>query len=114
MLAPVAGVLETEDGAIYPLDRPYVIGRDPLVDDTVRNAHASPIVVQNDPHVSRVHAFVTFDGSAVFVRDASTPGGTFIAAPGATGWTQIGTTPTELAPGWSLRIGARILTYRGA
>jgi hypothetical protein len=112
MLAPVAGVLQTEGGAIYPLDRPYVIGRDPLGDDTVRNAHASPIVVQNDQHVSRVHAFVTITDGAVFVRDAATPGGTFIAAPGAKDWTEISQTPTELAPGWSLRIGEQILTYR--
>jgi hypothetical protein len=113
-LAPVAGVLQTEDGAVYPLDRPYVIGRDPLGEDSVRNAHASPIVVQNDQHVSRVHAFVTVNNGAVYVRDASTPGGTYIAAPGAKTWTEISSTPTELGPGWSLRVGERILTYRGA
>ena len=111
-LAPVAGYLETGEGAILPLDRAYVIGRDPLGDDTVRNAQASFIVVHDDQHVSRVHAFVTIDGGSVFVRDASTPGGTFIAGPGAATWTQIGTTQTELEPGWSLRVGARILTYR--
>jgi hypothetical protein len=112
MLAPVAGFLETEDGAVFPLDRPYVIGRDPLKDELVRNAHASPIVLQNDNHVSRVHAFVTIDGGAVFVRDATTPAGTFIAAPGAKSWTEITSTPTELAPGWSIRLGERVLTYR--
>jgi hypothetical protein len=112
MLAPVSGVLQTRDGAVYPLDRSYVIGRDPLHDDAVRNAQASPLVVQNDQHVSRVHAVVTVDGAQVFVRDAATPGGTFIAAPGAKEWTEIGTTPTELAPDWSLRIGEQILTYR--
>ena len=111
-LAPVAGVLQTEDGAVYPLDRPYVIGRDPLADDSVRNAHASPIVVHDDQQVSRGHAFVTVDDGAVFVRDAATPGGTYIAAPGAKVWTEIGSTPTELGAGWSLRVGERILTYR--
>ena len=111
-LAPVAGVLQAAGGAIYPLDRPYVIGRDPLADDAVRNAHASPIVVQNDQHVSRVHAYVTIDGG-VYVRDASTPGGTFIAAPVAESWTEIGPKPTRLEPGWSLRVGEWILTYRG-
>ena len=113
-LVPVAGVLESGEGAIFPLDRPYVIGRDPLVDDAVRNAHASPIVIHDDQHVSRVHAYVTIDGDSVFVRDASTPGGTFIAAPGAETWTQISTTPTELEPGWTLRVGTQILTYRSA
>ena len=90
---------------------PYIIGRYPLGDDAVRNATASPIVVHNDNHVSRVHAYVSIDRGAVYVRDAFTTGGTFIAAPGAKDWTRIGTTPTELEPGWSLRVGERILTY---
>jgi hypothetical protein len=54
---------------------------------------------------------VSVDAGAVFVRDASTPGGTFMAPPGAKAWIQIGITPTELQPGWSLRVGERILTY---
>jgi hypothetical protein len=111
-LAPVTGVLETDDDAIYPLDRPYVIGRDPLNEESVRNAQASPIVIREDKHVSRVHAFVTIDSGSVYVRDADTPGGTFIAAPGADDWTQIGSKATELEPGWSLRVGARVLKYR--
>jgi hypothetical protein len=100
-----------DDGAVYPLDRAYVIGRSPLGDHTVRNATASPIVFRTDQHVSRVHAYVSVDAGAVFVRDASTPGGTFIAPPGAKAWIQIGITPTELQPGWSLRVGERTLTY---
>ena len=109
--APVAGYLAAADGAAYPLDRNYVIGRDPLRDEAVRNSVASPIVVTDDQHISRVHAYVSIDGAAVFVRDAATPGGTFMAAPGAADWTQIGTTPTVLEPGWSLRVGDRIMTY---
>jgi hypothetical protein len=112
MAAASAGSLASEDGATYRLDRPYVIGRDPLGDKSVLKHRASPIVVKNDPHVSRVHAYVSVQDGAVFVRDGGTPGGTFIAAPGAEGWTQIGTAPSELAPGWSLRVGELILTYR--
>ena len=111
-IGAVGAVLESQDGAIYPLDRPYVIGRYPLGDDAVRNATASPIVMHNDNHISRVHAYVSIDHGAVFVRDACTTGGTYIAAPGAKDWTRIGPTPTELEPGWSLRVGERILTYR--
>jgi hypothetical protein len=106
------GVLSTPDGASYPLDRGYVIGRAPLSDDAVQKATASPIVVTYDPYVSRVHAYVTVERGAVFVRDASTAAGTFIAAPGAEEWTQISTTPTKLEPGWSLRVGEWIATYR--
>lgn len=109
--AAVARALESPDGGVYPLDRDYVIGRDPLRDAAVRDATASPIVVQNDQHTSRVHAYVSVRGNAVWIRDAATPGGTFIAAPGAETWTRIGTAPTELEPGSRLRVGEQILTY---
>lgn len=112
MAASDAGSLTSDDGAAYRLDRPYVIGRDPLGDNAVLRYSASPIVVRNDPRVSRVHAYVSVQDGRVFVRDVGTPAGTFIAAPGAEEWTHIGTAPTELAPGWSLRIGDLILTYR--
>ncbi|MEV0294008.1 FHA domain-containing protein [Nocardia sp. NPDC050710] len=100
------------DETAYPLDRPYVIGRSPMSDDAVRKATASPLAVPRDRHVSRIHAYVTLDRGKVFVRDAGTPAGTFIAAPGAEQWTRIGTSVAELAPGWSIRIGEKILTYR--
>lgn len=106
------GTLVLADGSAYPLDRPYVVGRSPMIDEKVRAATATPIAVPRDRHVSRVHAYVSVDRGKVYVRDAATPAGTFIAAPGADEWTRIGTTPTELRPGWSLRIGQRILTYR--
>jgi hypothetical protein len=106
-------VLVAEDGAVYPLDRAYVLGRDPLADKTVHDAAATPIAVLNDQHVSRVHAFISIDGDRVRVRDASTPGGTFIAAPRAKEWIQVGAAPAELPVGWSLRIGERIFIHRG-
>ncbi|MFC9895156.1 FHA domain-containing protein [Nocardia sp. NPDC127579] len=96
----------------FPLDRPYVIGRSPAADDSVRTAAAAPLQVPRDRHVSRVHAYVTPERGKVFVRDASTPAGTFIAAPGADQWTRIGTAATELPPGWSIRVGERVVTYR--
>jgi FHA domain len=108
---PVTGALVSTDGTVYPLDRSYVIGRDPLRDDAVRNATASAIPLVTDQHISRVHAYVSIQGPTVLVRDASTPGGTFIARPGEQDWTRIGTTPTELAPGCSLRVGDQILIY---
>lgn len=105
------GALVFED-AVYPLDRPYVLGRSPSADDSVRTSAAAPLQVPRDRHVSRVHAYVTPERGKVFVRDAATPAGTFIAAPGADQWTRIGTSATELPPGWSIRIGARVVTYR--
>jgi hypothetical protein len=110
-VGPAHGSLSAPGGASYPLDRPYVIGRDPMAADAVRRADASPIVL-SDRQVSRVHAHITLDQGAVLVQDSSTPGGTFIAAPGAEEWTRLGARPAELKPGWSLRIGTTILTYR--
>ncbi|GAB4584048.1 FHA domain-containing protein [Nocardia sp. IFM 10818] len=106
------GALTTSDGSVYPLDRPYVVGRDPMIDEGVRRAQAAPIVIPRNRHVSRVHAYVYVEGGVVFVRDAATPGGTFVAAPGAADWIRVGQRPIELKPGWSVRIGQRILTYR--
>ncbi|MEV6557755.1 FHA domain-containing protein [Nocardia sp. NPDC051756] len=106
------GTLILENGTAFPLDRPYVIGRGPQADDAVRSATAEPIVIQRDRHVSRVHAYVSVDRGKVFVRDATATSGTFIAPPGADQWTRIGTSPTELPPGWSVRISERVITYR--
>ncbi|MFE7744656.1 FHA domain-containing protein [Nocardia sp. NPDC057455] len=107
------GALVTEDGAAYPLNRAYVIGRGPQVDESVRAATAAPIVIQRDRHVSRVHAYVSIDSGKVYVRDAAATSGTFIAGPGTDQWTRISTSPTELPPGWRVRISERVLTYRG-
>ncbi|MFD6161557.1 FHA domain-containing protein [Nocardia sp. NPDC060256] len=107
-----AGTLVLENGTAYPLDRPYVIGRGPQTDDSVRAATAAPIVIQRDRHVSRVHAYVSVARGKVFVRDATATSGTYIAPPGTDQWTRIGTDPTELRPGWSVRISERVLTYR--
>ncbi|NNH74305.1 FHA domain-containing protein [Nocardia uniformis] len=110
-IAQPTGALTTTEGATYPLDRPYVIGRDPLTDDAVRRAAASPIVLAGNRHISRVHARISLDTARVFVQDAATPGGTFVAAPGIDDWKRLGPHRFELAPGWSVRIGDRILTY---
>ncbi|MUL48746.1 FHA domain-containing protein [Mycobacterium sp. CBMA293] len=109
---PVAGSLTADDGAVYPLDRAYVIGRNPMIDPAVHNASASPISLPDDPQVSRVHAYVTVNGGQVMVRDAQTAGGTYIAAPGDQVWTPVGDQPVELKPGCYLRIGQKILTHQ--
>ncbi|MFC8527616.1 FHA domain-containing protein [Nocardia sp. NPDC057227] len=99
------------DGTAYPLDRPYVIGRGPQTDAAVKAAVAAPLVLPRDRHVSRVHAYVDIDNGNVFVRDAGTGAGTFVAAPGTDEWARIGTDRTELPPGARVRISDRVLTY---
>jgi hypothetical protein len=109
---PVTGTLTADDGAGYPLDRPYIIGRNPMIDPAVVSGAASPISLPDDPQVSRVHAYVTVNGGMVLVRDAQTVGGTHIASPGDQTWTQIGDQPVELLPGCYLRIGQKIFSYQ--
>ncbi|TLF73976.1 FHA domain-containing protein [Nocardia cyriacigeorgica] len=110
----VPGVLVAEDGATYPLDRPYVIGRGPSADESVRRATAAPIVLQRDRHISRVHAFVSLEDGKVFVRDAGTASGTFVATPDSPKWARVGQSPTELPPGGRIRISERVLTYQAS
>lgn len=105
------GALVFED-VIYPLDRGYVIGRNPSGDEAIRTGSAAPLTLPRDRHVSRVHAYVTLEAGVVYVRDAGTSGGTYIAAPGVEQWTRIGDTAVELAPGWRMRLGQKILTHR--
>lgn len=113
-VAPVSGVLAGQDGAVHPLDRNYVVGRDPMRDDAVRQAEASPLVVRDDPFVSDVHARVTIDAGAVYVEDVAGSSGTFVAAPGASSWDQVGTGRVALQSGWSMRVGHHVLTYRAS
>lgn len=107
-------VLVADDGERTPLDRAYVFGREPHLDDAVSRGAAAGIVVRDpDNAVSRVQTYLWVNEHGVFLRDANSANGTFIAAPGAPEWDRLSDEPAQLPVGWSIRMGRRVFTHLG-
>lgn len=109
----VVATLVADDGKAVPLDRNYVMGREPWHHESVRLGRAVPLVVEDEEGlVSRVQAHIAVSEGRVTIHDGPSANGTFTAAPGHTDWTRVGSEPTRLRPGSSIRLGKRVYTYK--
>ena len=106
------GFLVAADGMRIPLDRGYVLGREPDIDPAVADGVATPIRLSDEGNlISRVQSHIAVHDGEVQVRDANSLNGTFVAGPGDEEWTRIGADAVTLPPEWSLRVGDVVFTY---
>jgi len=99
---PPLGVLLVDDGRGYPLDREYVVGREPLLDDDVAAGRAAPVPITDaEGSVSRLHLRVSLVGWRVEVRDLGSANGSVLHQAGGA---------RTLAPGHVVAVeaGARV------
>jgi hypothetical protein len=114
-LGEPVGHLVATDGMRIPLDRAYVLGREPEADPAVKSGAATPVRLADDENlISRVHSYITVEAGEVSLKDASSANGTFVAAPGDENWARVGDEPTVLPPAWSMRVGNQVFTYMAA
>jgi hypothetical protein len=110
---PSLGTLIFDDGAIYGLERGYIIGREPAGDPQVTGGAAGAIALSDDQRaISRVHADVRLDGWDTQIVDRGSANGTHVAAPGA-GWVRLEpNVPVTIGDGWSVAIGRRTFVFQ--
>jgi hypothetical protein len=114
LTAPIGHLVAT-DGMRIPLDRAYVLGREPDGDPAVASGEATPVrLTDDDSLISRVQSYIAVEAGQVSLRDAASANGTFVAAPGDESWSRVGDDVFVLPPEWSMRVGNRVFTYVAA
>jgi FHA domain len=108
---PPLGVLVLDDGTRFPLDRNYVLGREPTFDSDVIDGRARPLRI-NDPNgtVSRLHLRISLVGWQVEVSDLGSANGSVLQSPGDER-TLAPFAPTTIEPGTRIGIGQRSMQY---
>jgi hypothetical protein len=106
------GFLVASDGMRIPLDRAYVLGREPEDDPAVTTGEATPVRLNDEDNlISRVQSHIAIKDGQVLLRDAGSSNGTFVAKPGDEDWTRIGPDGVTLPPEWSMRVGKLVFTH---
>ena len=112
MVTGPVGFLVAQDGMRIPLDRAYVLGREPEEDPAVASGTATPIRLNDEENlISRVQSHIAVTDGQVLLRDAGSSNGTYVAKPGDEDWTRVGADAVTLQPEWSMRIGKLVLTH---
>jgi FHA domain len=108
---PPLGVLLVDDGRGYPLDRDYVIGREPRLDGDVVAGRATPLPVTDaEGSVSRLHLRVSLVGWRVEVRDLGSANGSVLY--GGAGARRLAPSDVVvLEPGARVGIGRRSVEF---
>lgn len=110
---PTLGVLVSDDGSAYPLDRDYLVGREPDGDERVVSGELTPLHLGDaERSVSRVHAEIRLEGWDVTVADQDSANGTYAAARGETEWRPVVSgRPEVVDPGTRIAFGKRTATF---
>jgi hypothetical protein len=106
----------TDDGSIWALDKGYVLGADPTTVE-VQSGTARAITMRAGPNraMAAVQAEIQPRDWHAYLVDRGAPGGTWVQAPGAQGWEQLGQEEQrEIASGSHVSFGGRVLTYLSA
>jgi hypothetical protein len=114
---PATGVLLADDGSIWALGRPCIIGAEPTSAAEVQTGAAQAITMRaaQDHPMAPVHAEVQAKGWSAYLVDRGADGGTFFQGPGTQAWAQLGRNEQrELTDGSHISCGGRVLTYLSA
>ncbi|MFN2496567.1 MAG: FHA domain-containing protein [Pseudonocardiaceae bacterium] len=112
-IRPPLGLLVFDDGTSFTLDEDYLLGRQPDVDERVRDGSLRPLMV-DDQHglVSRAHLEIQLREWDVYLNDTGSANGTFVATPGAPAWSAlVPGQPLRLPPGTRVSIGSRWFVF---
>jgi len=110
---PPLGVVVLDDGSVFQLDTPYLLGRDPNADERVASGdfRGLPIIDQSN-QVSRVHARLELRGWDVVLIDNNSTNGTFVHVPKTPDWQRMPPGAEHvLVQGTRIRIGHRTLAF---